>query len=817
VTFTAAGGQVDGDISAEASMTPDARFVVFSSSSPNVAPGAAGGTGSFVDLRDRTHATTELVSRAVDGGPPNGNSANGFGPPVISADGRYVAFASLASNLVAGDTNGTVDVFVRDRAAGVTRRVSVASDTAQANGASTNPSISADGRYVAFQSQASNLVADDHTPFVTDVFVHDLQTGATVRASVGLGGVDANGASSVKFDAVSDDGRYVAFTSQATNLVASDANGTTTDVFVRDLVAGTTELVSLTSAGTQSVGGTSNALISGNGRYAVFQGGTGIVPGQGITTAIFVRDRAEGTVHEASVWTTGAEVGSAVFLGGISADGLHVSFSTNACAPGLACSGVFDFYVHDVATGTTDRVSVADSGATANDSSITSGQTVGGDGRRVLFASTATNLVSGDSNLRRDLFIRDRGVLDAAAPEIACGSPDGSWHAGDVSIACTASDAGSGLAHAGDASFSVSTSVAGGTEDAAAVTGTREVCDAAGNCATAGPLGPIMVDRRPPTMALVGRTPANAEGWNDGAVTLEWSCDDGGSGAVAPSVTATVATEGVDQAVTGTCTDNVGNSSSETRTGIDVDATPPVVEAPVVAANPKPVGLSTSVTAVASDALSGLAGGELYLGPDPGAGHGTALTLLGSTLSGAIEGSLAAGVYPLCARARDRAGNWGDAACTFLVVYDPNGAFVTGSGRLDSPAGAYKPDPSFSGRAQLGFVTKYKPGATIPTGNTRFEFDVAGLDFRSESYDWLVVAGARAQFKGTGTINGAGAYGFMVTAIDGEVAGAGGVDRVRIKIWDESNGDAVVYDNESGADETTALVGGSVAIHKAGG
>lgn len=115
VSLTSTGAQVDGDVSSEASMTPDGRFVVFTSSSPNLAPGAAGGTGAFVYLRDRTLATTELVSRAGDGGPPNGNSANGLGPPVISADGRYVAFASQASNLVVGDTNNAVDIFVRDR------------------------------------------------------------------------------------------------------------------------------------------------------------------------------------------------------------------------------------------------------------------------------------------------------------------------------------------------------------------------------------------------------------------------------------------------------------------------------------------------------------------------------------------------------------------------------------------------------------------------------------------------------------------------------------------------------------------------------
>ncbi len=150
----------------------------------------------------------------------------------------------------------------------------------------------------------------------------------------------------------------------------------------------------------------------------------------------------------------------------------------------------------------------------------------------------------------------------------------------------------------------------------------------------------------------------------------------------------------------------------------------------------------------------------------------------------------------------------------FVVVYDPDGGFVTGGGTIDSPAGAYTPNPTLTGLANFGFVAKYKKGATTPSGNTEFQFHAAGLNFHSDSYDWLVVAGARAQFKGTGTLNGSGGYGFMLTAIDGMVSGGGGSDRFRIKIW---NAGGVVYDNQMGAsndsDVATVLRKGSIVIH----
>jgi len=154
----------------------------------------------------------------------------------------------------------------------------------------------------------------------------------------------------------------------------------------------------------------------------------------------------------------------------------------------------------------------------------------------------------------------------------------------------------------------------------------------------------------------------------------------------------------------------------------------------------------------------------------------------------------------------------------FVVVYDPAAGFVTGGGWINSPAGAYPADTSLTGKANFGFVSKYQKGATTPTGNTEFQFHVAKFNFSSTSYQWLVVAGAKAQYKGTGTVNGQPGYGFLLTATDGQMPGGGGVDKFRIKIWLVSTGQ-IVYDNVLGASDDIdsanpqAIAGGSIVIH----
>jgi Tol biopolymer transport system component len=222
------------------------------------ASGEASGSRSLVGV-------TQRVSVSSSGGQANGVSDQ----PAISADGRYVAFTSRASNLVAGDTNADWDVFVRNRDRGTTWRVSVGPGGAQVKhgtGEESRVAVSASGRYVAFESGASRLVRGD-TNGEWDVFVRDRSRGVTRRVSLGRGGVQGNaGSGSV---AISASGRYVAFTSDASNLVAGDTN-VDYDVFVRDRRLGTTRRVSLGQGGVQPNWGSDLAAISAHGRYVAF-------------------------------------------------------------------------------------------------------------------------------------------------------------------------------------------------------------------------------------------------------------------------------------------------------------------------------------------------------------------------------------------------------------------------------------------------------------------------------------------------------------------------------------------------------------------
>jgi hypothetical protein len=176
--------------------------------------------------------------------------------------------------------------------------------------------------------------------------------------------------------------------------------------------------------------------------------------------------------------------------------------------------------------------------------------------------------------------------------------------------------------------------------------------------------------------------------------------------------------------------------------------------------------------------------------------------------SGSVDGAHTydePGVYTIDLTVTDDDGDSGTSQYQYVIVYDPSAEFVTGGGWIDSPAGAYMPDPLLTGKANFGFVSKYKKGATTPTGNTEFQFHAADLNFHSSSYDWLVVTGGDyAMFKGVGSINGMGEYKFMLWAGDGP-------DTFRIRIWeeDESGGETVIYDN--GSDQ--AIGGGSIVVH----
>jgi hypothetical protein len=249
------------------SISADGRYVAFESLAENlVGPGQDTNLRSDIFVRDRTLAVTERASVALAGFPtqPDGDSNK----PSISADGQYVAFFSFATNLVAGDTNGATDVFLYDRTLAATTRVSVGPGGVQGDGNSVifGQAVSNTGQFVAFESAATNLVAGDSNG-VRDVFVRDRTAGTTTRVSVDNTGAQANGESRVS--AISGNGRYVVFESDATNLVAGDTNGVG-DVFVRDTVSGTTTRLSITSASGQPTTVSTEGAVSRDGTIAGF-------------------------------------------------------------------------------------------------------------------------------------------------------------------------------------------------------------------------------------------------------------------------------------------------------------------------------------------------------------------------------------------------------------------------------------------------------------------------------------------------------------------------------------------------------------------
>ncbi|MCB8951867.1 MAG: PD40 domain-containing protein [Ardenticatenales bacterium] len=381
-------------------MSADGRYVAFTSDAGNL---VNGDTNDETDIfvYDRQTRQISRVSVASDGAQANGISQL----PAISADGRYVAFVSAASNLVIGDTNW-FDVFVHDRQTGQTTLVSVASDGTQANDLSTATAISGDGRYVAFESKASNLVPNDTNGW-DDIFVHDRQTGQTVRVSVASDGTQANGNS--EKPAISADGRYVAFQSWATNLVDNDNNGIG-DVFVHDRLTGETTRVSVASDGTEANSLVYAPAISGNGQLVAFNTDASNLVDNDTNNKVdvYVHDRQTGQTSRISVTSDGAEGDDHSHEPALSFDGRYVAFQSNATnLIDNDTNGVYDVFVHDRQTGQTIRVSLTYGGTEANGDSVLS--SISADGRYVAFTSFASNLVRGDFNGYFDIFVRDRG------------------------------------------------------------------------------------------------------------------------------------------------------------------------------------------------------------------------------------------------------------------------------------------------------------------------------------------------------------------------------------------------------------------------
>lgn len=414
-------GAIGNDESNYNDMTPDGRFVGFVSTSSNLVAGDTNNVGD-VFVRDRRTGVTERVSLGLKGAEGNGDS-NFLGiatRPSISDDGRYVAFKSEATNLVRGDRNGVTDVFVRDRLAGVTERISVDSAENGAPGGGDEPGISPDGRYVAFTT------SDFDQNFSPDVYLRDRVAGTTERISVAFDGGETFNSSASPVVGLAAGGPVVAFSSAADNIVAGDGDGAT-DVFVRDLsgAAPVTERISVSSdeqpqafADGSSFGfGSMAPAITSDGRYVAFQSDAVNFTAAEQTrnfSDVFVRDRQAGTTEHASPNTAGGEADGQSQGPDISPNGRFVSFASFASdlVVGKTDESLLqDVYVRDRTAASTELVSVASDDSNAMfgpfDTHVGTGP-VSADGLVSLMSTNADNFFAGDDNLRVDVFARDR-------------------------------------------------------------------------------------------------------------------------------------------------------------------------------------------------------------------------------------------------------------------------------------------------------------------------------------------------------------------------------------------------------------------------
>lgn len=407
------GGSEGNGVSTYGVLSADARYVAFSSASDNLVP-LDTNQATDIFVHDRQLGVTTLVSRASDGTLGDADSAQ----PSISADGRYVAFESLARNFDPLDANVWNDVYLHDRWTGTTRLVSRAPGGGPGNGESTDPSISADGRRIAFESAAADLVPSD-TNGCYDVFVAELPAGSITRASVSSTRVQG---ATDSIDAwISADGACIVFASAAANLVPGDGNGQF-DVFVRVLAAGKTEVASTSTAGSFGNAPCSYASCSADGRYVAFSSLASDLVAQDTNGAndVFIRDRVLGTLVRASLGNGGLEGNSGSSNPFLSWDGRFLAFrsyATNFAAQDL--NSAPDVFWRDLELGLTRRVSVSTHEAEAD--GFNQAFALSADGRICAFHSFAPNLVSFDGNLAADVFVRDV-LCDVPWCEIGAGA-----------------------------------------------------------------------------------------------------------------------------------------------------------------------------------------------------------------------------------------------------------------------------------------------------------------------------------------------------------------------------------------------------------
>jgi hypothetical protein len=430
---------------------------------------------------------------------------------------------------------------------------------------------------------------------------------------------------------------------------------------------------------------------------------------------------------------------------------------------------------------------------------------------------TATNGVAPDATCSFEVTVTDNQNPTITAPaNVMVNANPGSCAATGVSLGAptTSDNCAVTVTNNAPSSFPVGST-----------TVTWTVTDLGGNQATATQTV-IVADNQNPTITfcpgnistagnLLGSCGASV---SLGAATATDNCDSSvtitnNAPAVFPLGTTTV---------TWTATDDAGNSSTCQQTVTVTNPDPVAAITGPTTGSVYAVGTLVNFTGSFTDNAGGTHTATWMFDITPVAG-----TITGNTITGSHTFT-AAGVYKVTLTVNDGCGGshttdviGPDELTMLVVVYDPSAGWVTGGGWINSPAGACPtfcgPDPNLTGKANFGFVSKYQNGASVPTGNTEFHFKAGNLKFHSTAYEWMVIAGKKAQYKGSGKINNAGDYRFMLTAIDGQQPGGGGQDKFRIRIWD-NNGGGLVYDNQmndpDSNDPTTVLGGGQIVIHK---
>lgn len=558
-------------------MTPDGSMILFGSRKSDFVPNDTNGVDDLF-LRDRRDGSTVRVNVSSTGG----QSADVAGLGAISADGRVVAFQSVASDLVSdppGLEHGRWRAYARDLSTGTTELVSVSSAGEPAAGSTEQVDISDDGRFVVFRSAASNLVAGDSNRQI-DVFLRDRELGETTRVSIDENGGEANGHS---FEpSISGDGSRVAFVSTA-SFDAADTNALP-DVYVKDLGSGRLELVS--SGPGVAAGSAGHPSLSRDGGTVAFESTAALVAeDRNGTGDIYVHQLASHSFERASSAHAGDADGYSS-TPAISGTGRFVSFdstASNLVSPAVnrCLSAMFDpayrcpsTFIYDRRTQTTERVSVDSPGPLGyRESFAAHGSKPSDDGRFVAFTLRVSPAYGGN------VFLRDRGTsADSQAP-LVNGSFDRSpassgWHNSDVTIDWQAAEPSPSSGAPTDPPDTIAS-----IEGRDVVYTSEPSCDPARNCATGSVT--VSIDRTPPLVTATASPAPNGDGWHRSHVVVEFTCEDALSGIASCPASQTIAGEAAGQRINGTAVDRAGNETTVTLTGINVDLSAPSITAAI--------------------------------------------------------------------------------------------------------------------------------------------------------------------------------------------------------------------------------------------